>query len=72
MSALSVMAAVLAGFAAVIAIAYFLGRRTGIATTASDGYRTEARALRREQEAAARAPATRDAIIERLRHGGGL
>lgn len=72
MSAFVVMAAVLAGFAAVIAVAYLLGWRTGIATSASDGYRTEARALRREQEAAARAPVTKDAIIDRLRNGGGL
>jgi hypothetical protein len=72
MSTLSVMAAVLAGFAAVIAIAYFTGRRSGIATTASDGYRSEVRALQREQAAAARAPVTKDAIVERLRNGGGL
>lgn len=72
MTQLLILAAVFAGFAAILSTAYFAGRRSGVNAVKGDIYLATASALRREQEAAADAPQTKDAVIDRLRDGGGL
>lgn len=72
MTQLIILASVFAGFAAVLGLVFLAGRRSGVNAIRSDEVQETVSMLRREQEAAAEAPQTKDAVIERLRHGGGL
>ena len=72
MTQLVILGSVFAGLAAILGVAFLAGKRAGSATTESDSYREAASVLRREQDAAAKAPQSREAVIDRLRNGGGL
>jgi hypothetical protein len=72
MTQLVMLASTLAGFAAILGAAYLVGRRSGIISVKGDDYLDSQSALRREQKAAAEAPQSKDAVVDRLKNGVGL
>lgn len=72
MSQLAILGSILGAFLAIVCGIYVAGRRAGIKSAERDSYARTVTALRREQSAAARAPETKERVIDRLRSGGGL
>lgn len=72
MTQLVILGSVFVGFAAIVGTVFLAGRRSGVNAVESDICRETASVLRREQEAVAKAPQSKEAVIDRLRNGGGL
>ena len=59
-------------FAALCAAIYFFARKIGKDDERESKKDADLAALKREAQAAANAPSSRDSLVDRLRHGGAL